>query len=90
MLGEDTATKELEESHQKLFEIDPLEFINTVWNIRDTQFEYCFESCRKETPMSCNSDIDFDCEIYFYNNADGHICKKYGALCSNYLCKSMK
>jgi hypothetical protein len=90
VLGESTSASDLEESHQELFEIDPLEFINTVWHIKDAQFEYCFESSRKEALMPCSKDIEFDCDTYFYNNADGHICLKYGVLCSAVFCKSLK
>jgi hypothetical protein len=76
---------DVEKAHIEVFEDAPGDFINYLLSRGDASVEYGFED------DGLASD-DFECEKYFYHkdSEDSHICRKYGALCGNVLCPSLK
>jgi len=74
-------------AHSQVFEDSPSDFLQYILSLKDSTLEYEFSANEDE-----DSEEDFTCKQYYYNNdnVDTNICRKYGALCSNILCKHVK
>ena len=77
------------QAHRKVFEEDPSQFLNYLFNKKESVVEY------KITPIDEEDDDDedseFKCGLYYYQkNLPNNICLKYGALCSHSFCEHIK